>query len=439
MSRPRRLASSRKLGSFIVSMKLVCRAAAIGAGRPGGAMYGRPSELLGCQQQQQGIPLRCGLDVVQCVRDVRKLWMALQSELHDEPDALLGKHLCHCSLDAGPGDGAIALHLAAIHRQIDFARARIAGDYLESGAQNGIRDNGKCVGRASRPTQKELLLERLVKGFHRRVGARDQDLELAQCAADPGELARVETAGAGIQDCSRYDLRIDGADHGAILGCDRENVVGNLQRERSRNILRHKDRISRNVLGPMRCDRTREQVIAAAGARADQHAYLLAAKVLRDILRSGLERYERKGQGDHRRHDETRATADSGTQHGNFSRLHLISAKTQQACRSPLSNGRSRESPIIARMRLIWSTFIVRHPLAQHENPGEAWWAQRTAALSAWSSRPRKVRAPMMRWCTCYLRACGRIRSIAESSMAPWRSSRRSCRNTSAASPRSLR
>jgi hypothetical protein len=197
---------------------------------------------------------------------MRQIGMRPETELNDQVDALLRQHRRHRGLDARPGDCAIALHLVAVHREIDFARARIAGDDFEFSAEGGIGDDRERVGGASRSADDQLGPERILERLHQCIGARDHHLVLAQRAADPGELAGIEPSRARVQHRARGDLRIDRPDDGAVPRRDGEDVVGDLERQRPRHILRHDIGIAGDVPRPMRRNGAGEQVVAAAGA-----------------------------------------------------------------------------------------------------------------------------------------------------------------------------
>src|SRR2546423_3567873 len=97
----------------------------------------------------------------------------------------------------GPRPAAAALHLAALHRQIDVVAARIAGNDLELGAEYAVGDLWKLIGIAARSggADHQFLAGELARALDAAGVPGDADTDLVVGRADPVEFGRLELGG----------------------------------------------------------------------------------------------------------------------------------------------------------------------------------------------------------------------------------------------------
>ena len=232
---------------------------------------------------------------------------ALLVELGIALRVLLRQHLDLALLEPGrigrrharPALAAAALHLAALHRQIDLPRAGIAGHDLELGAEQVLEQFGEVAGRCAvrRGADDQLLLEHLGEALHRRAGAHQADIDVLVGVADVVELAHV-VGGAGAAAEQRLDHRAheQRADHRAVLRRGVVDVRGGDVARRARHVADDHVRVAGQVLADVPRDGAGIEIVAAAGRRGGDDSDGLAAVELRDgLLRRGALRAE---QGD---------------------------------------------------------------------------------------------------------------------------------------------
>src|SRR5262249_61280373 len=91
--------------------------------------------------------------------------MPAQRQLNEDVDLLLIEPLLVRRHHARPRPAAAALHLTALHGQVDLVAARIAGHDLELGAERAVEYFGELVGIRGCPgtADDEVLLHDLLK------------------------------------------------------------------------------------------------------------------------------------------------------------------------------------------------------------------------------------------------------------------------------------
>ena len=114
------------------------------------------------------------------------------------------------------GDGA--LHLAALHGEVNLRRALVAGDDLELVAEQAIEQHRVVVLRRARRLRAHDNLGGLgvFELLHRRVVPDVEHLRLAVGAAETVELGGVEARAGGLQQRRRRHAVERRADHGAV-------------------------------------------------------------------------------------------------------------------------------------------------------------------------------------------------------------------------------
>ena len=118
------------------------------------------------------------------------------------------------------------MYLVPFHRDQDFARARIAGDDTEFGAEHVVEQHRRIAGRAALGigAQDHLGGHRLLDGLGGRVGADVAVVGGGLRAAEMDQLGRIVLVFglAGFAGPQRLgdDAGRGRADHGAVLGRD---------------------------------------------------------------------------------------------------------------------------------------------------------------------------------------------------------------------------
>src|SRR5262249_7538280 len=230
--------------------------------------------------------------------DVRDQWYvaqeragaAVEPELQQNPDLLLGDPVGAALLDVGELPVADAVDLLPLHGQHELGHSFVATDDLEPGAEYLVhcpREQLR-VGRRTGAADDHLALEHIVNGL---LGSRvpgDHDAELVGRAADPLHLARIEThAGVAKQDLRR-DRALHRTDHGAVLGGDLVNIVGRYDRAGTRSVLDHDVGPTGNMPHKVSSHRARREIVAATDVGADHDGDGLASVELSDRLRLRL-------------------------------------------------------------------------------------------------------------------------------------------------------
>ena len=128
-------------------------------------------------------------------------------------------------LQARPAEAAQALHLVLLDRQRDLARAGIAGDLADLRAGQVVEHRRIVAGRGAglARSDQELLRQRVLEGFHRRVGARNADVVVGRGRAEVDEFGRVvpqlaRAAEQRIEQRVHHGAVLQRADVGAVLG-----------------------------------------------------------------------------------------------------------------------------------------------------------------------------------------------------------------------------
>src|SRR5438552_18198823 len=92
--------------------------------------------------------------------------MLVQTELQDHADLPFGDPLRARRLDGGPGEAAIAVELAPLHREADRRAVRIAEYDLKFRPEHGVQELrkdvavGRIAGRADRHLAAHRVLDR---------------------------------------------------------------------------------------------------------------------------------------------------------------------------------------------------------------------------------------------------------------------------------------
>ena len=246
-------------------------------------------------------------------RHVGQLGMALEGDLDEHEDLLLGEPMRLGRFPRGPGIGAAPADLAALHRQVDVVAAAVAGDDLEPGARQrvhrlGIVDRrGRGAGRADDELALHHVLDRAdaggVPGVHhvRAVGG----------VADPEEPAGVEFDLAAAERLMGRHVLHDGMQHGTVARRLGGEPVRGLQPDRARHVARDDRGLPGDVPAHVTRNEPRAQVVVAARRGRDQHGERLAAIEVRHRI-GGRRQRQRKRQRDRygeqttRRHERPR-------------------------------------------------------------------------------------------------------------------------------------
>jgi hypothetical protein len=187
------------------------------------------------------------------------------------------------------GDGAV--NLAALHREMDFRRALVAGDDLEFESEQLVGEHRIVeLGRARRLRAHHDLLAPGILEHLRGRGVPDvHGLRLAIGAAEPIELDRIE-AHAGRLQQRRGRHAVEGSAHHRAV--ERPGVVeriGHGEAAGARLILHDDGRLARNMRGQVARKQARIDVVARADADADHEPQRLAVEEGGDVflLRAG--------------------------------------------------------------------------------------------------------------------------------------------------------
>ena len=149
------------------------------------------------------------------------------------------------------GDGAV--HLAALHREVDLRRALVAGDDLELEAeQRDWRARGNRTGSSPAPAPPiTVSLVRASSSDLRRRGVPDiHHLRLAVRAAEPVELFRIEAGAAGLQQRRGRHAVERRADDRAVERAVVVERVGHGEAAGAGLVLHDDGRLARNMRGP---------------------------------------------------------------------------------------------------------------------------------------------------------------------------------------------
>ena len=228
--------------------------------------------------------------------------MGLDDHLHAAAVEPAG--LCH--RDRRPGEPAGALRFAALDSERDFTAAGITQNDFEFRAQHGVQHR-RIIGSRTRATRRDdqILLQDVVESLHRRIRARDADVNIVIGAAEIMELAGIMFHRRQAEKRFKNDARLESADDRAILGRDIVNVVGGDIAARARHVGNDDVGIARHMLAHMAGDQPRIGVIAATGRGSDNDLNGFAAIEVFDILR----RFLRGCCSDRRSQDKSRQSA----------------------------------------------------------------------------------------------------------------------------------
>ena len=194
----------------------------------------------------------------------------------------------------------------------------VAGHDLELDAgerAEHARVDGRTRRRPGRAHHHLALLE-IVEGAQV-LGPEAAGRDLGVEAAEPDEAARVEAR------ILRIDQRLDGVDrvrhaeHRAVLGRDRREIVGRLERARARHVLEHDVRVAGDVLADVAGEHAQVELEGRARPIADHRLHRPAlVEFFRTLLRSrGRCGGEQCGNG-------KRAGRAESTHQGRHRRLH---------------------------------------------------------------------------------------------------------------------
>ena len=206
------------------------------------------------------------------------------------------------------------MHLAALHRQMDFRRRLVAGDDLELPAEQLLRQLRIVVLRRARRLRADdhLLGGEVGERLDRRGVPDIHRLGLAVGAADPVHLHRLEARAGRLQQRRGRQPVERGADRGAVERPRGVKLVGHGQRAGARLVLHDDARIAGNVFRQVAGQQPRVDVVARADADADDEPHHLALVEGGDVvLRRGGQRGEAmtsSARSDASCHDRCRTT-----------------------------------------------------------------------------------------------------------------------------------
>ena len=203
-----------------------------------------------------------------------------------------------------PVEGA-AVDLAALDREEDRGRVgiaqhlldvepeRVTQDFRHVGVARALAGAGEHQRRAARAARLCDRLGRRIRTHHQDEGVAGE----ARRRAEPGELARVELDAGIVGDQSdQCNVAAEQREGGAVLRRQRVEVVGRAQAAGARHVLHHDAGIAGNVAADMAREQTREAVIAAAGAVADDQVDLPAAVEIFNVVLRQRDRWRRHEQ-----------------------------------------------------------------------------------------------------------------------------------------------
>src|SRR5689334_2194348 len=123
--------------------------------------------------------------------------MLLQRELHKDVKLLLFVPIHSGGLDARPGPTAAALHLAALHGEIDLVAAGISRDKAHFRAEHAIGETRELIGVIGwAVTADDQFLRECVFKFGDAGGVPGRaDADFVVGAANPAEFRGVELSG----------------------------------------------------------------------------------------------------------------------------------------------------------------------------------------------------------------------------------------------------
>src|SRR5215471_14487083 len=159
-----------------------------------------------------------------------------------------------------PRRADFALHLAALHRDVDRADAGVAADDLEARAEHLVECAWEDAGvlRDRGGADHDLALHRLLDAAHRRRGVPDRaDRDSAGRAADPVEPRWLEVRLRQLEQWRQHEAAGDEAPGGAVLRTDALDEGGRLDAAGAWHVRDHDVGIARNVFPDHRRERRR--------------------------------------------------------------------------------------------------------------------------------------------------------------------------------------
>ena len=219
-----------------------------------------------------------------------------ERESDQQVELLVAQPVRPRALDAVPRPAAATVDLAAFHGEVDLRAARIAGDELDLGAEHRAQEHREIVEVRARPfaAERERFCQHVVPGLHRIGVPSRAQAHIVGDVADPGVAAGVELKVA--EQRLHGKAARHGADHAAVLGRDREDVLRGLEASRPRHVLRDHFRITRDVLAHMAREQPRIEVVAASRGEADDHRDGAAGIKILDAGGAGRERSEQSAE-----------------------------------------------------------------------------------------------------------------------------------------------
>jgi hypothetical protein len=233
------------------------------------------------------LALLVGLRLVENERDAGgNIRSPLVSEHDQQVELLVAQPFRPRALDGIPRPAATAVKLATLDREIDLGAARIAGHQLELGAEHVLQKRREIVEVGTGPlaAKHERLGQHVIPGLDRRGVPGGAQAVVVGDVADPGELAAVEL-GVAQQRLDRHAPR-QRADRAAVFRRDVIKILGGAKAPGAGHVLRNECRMARNVSAHIPGQKPRIDVIAAAGAEADDHGNVAAFVEFLDALRA---------------------------------------------------------------------------------------------------------------------------------------------------------
>ncbi len=221
----------------------------------------------------------------------------------------------HCGCDDAVADSPTKRPSTSppVDREEQPARIRIAGDEPEVEAERTAQHHrhvvaGGALGGATEHQRRPAEPARIVDRLHRGVLADEQEVSVvgvARRGAEPGQRARVEPhIGVVADDGEERHVARKGGDRGAVVRRGIGEEVDGAQTAGARHVLHDHVWIAGNVPAEMSGEQPSIDVIAAAGAVADDQLDLLALVELGDRIGARIRerKHERRRRDDDPQH-----------------------------------------------------------------------------------------------------------------------------------------